>query len=233
MYNIQTLNKISKKGLSVHDANYVCADEMENPDGIILRSFKMHDMELPKSLRAVARAGAGVNNIPIEKCTEQGIVVFNTPGANANAVKELVLAGLAAILTRAVDIQRTASTDAARIADTGNAVIAAAVRRIVAAGEAFAVIREHGMMAQDDALEILDHSGLTGHFAGNLKGLSASSGDGDSIKGDVHAAHFGGKRLRQIKVLEGSVVGGYCNLVLIHIESFLIGRPYARRWSVF
>ena len=94
MYNIQTLNKISKKGLSVLDANYVCAEEMENPDGIILRSFKMHDMELPKSLRAVARAGAGVNNIPIEKCTEQGIVVFNTPGANANAVKELVLAGL-------------------------------------------------------------------------------------------------------------------------------------------
>lgn len=94
MYNIQTLNKISKKGLAVLDSNYVCADEIANPDGIILRSFKMHDMELPSSLRAVARAGAGVNNIPIDKCTEQGIVVFNTPGANANAVKELVLAGL-------------------------------------------------------------------------------------------------------------------------------------------
>ncbi len=94
MFNIQTLNKISKKGLSVLDANYNIADEIENPDGIILRSFKMHDMELPKSLRAVARAGAGVNNIPIEKCTENGVVVFNTPGANANAVKELVLAGL-------------------------------------------------------------------------------------------------------------------------------------------
>lgn len=94
MYNIQTLNKISKKGLAVLSADYVCADEMENPDGIILRSFKMHDMELPSSLRAVARAGAGVNNIPIDKCTEQGVVVFNTPGANANAVKELVIAAL-------------------------------------------------------------------------------------------------------------------------------------------
>ena len=94
MYKIQTLNKISKKGLAVLDENYTCADEIENPDGIILRSFKMHDMELPASLRAVARAGAGVNNIPIDKCTENGVVVFNTPGANANAVKELVLAGL-------------------------------------------------------------------------------------------------------------------------------------------
>lgn len=94
MYQIQTLNKISKKGLSRLGENYTCADEVANPDGIILRSFKMHDMELPASLRAVARAGAGVNNIPIEKCTDAGVVVFNTPGANANAVKELVLAGL-------------------------------------------------------------------------------------------------------------------------------------------
>ena len=94
MYQIQTLNKISKKGLAVLDENYTCADETENPDGIILRSFKMHDMELPESLRAVARAGAGVNNIPIDKCTDKGIVVFNTPGANANAVKELVLGAL-------------------------------------------------------------------------------------------------------------------------------------------
>lgn len=94
MYNIRTLNKISKKGLGVLDTNYTCADEIENPDGIILRSFKMHDMELPKSLRAIARAGAGVNNIPIDKCSAAGIVVFNTPGANSNAVKELVLAAL-------------------------------------------------------------------------------------------------------------------------------------------
>lgn len=95
MYQIQTLNKISKKGLAVLDSNiYNVAEEMQNPDGIILRSFKMHDMELPDSLRAVARAGAGVNNIPVDKCTEKGIVVFNTPGANANAVKELVIAAL-------------------------------------------------------------------------------------------------------------------------------------------
>lgn len=94
MYNIQTLNKISKKGLAILDQNYTCADEVANPDGIILRSFKMHDMELPESLRAIARAGAGVNNIPVDKCSEKGIVVFNTPGANANAVKELVIAAL-------------------------------------------------------------------------------------------------------------------------------------------
>ena len=94
MYQIQTLNKISKDGLGRLGDNYICADEIANPDGIILRSFKMHDMELPASLRAVARAGAGVNNIPIDKCTEQGVVVFNTPGANANAVKELVICAL-------------------------------------------------------------------------------------------------------------------------------------------
>lgn len=94
MYQIQTLNKISKKGLAVLSSDYTCADEIENPDGIILRSYKMHDMELPENLRAIARAGAGVNNIPIDKCTDKGIVVFNTPGANANAVKELVLTAL-------------------------------------------------------------------------------------------------------------------------------------------
>lgn len=94
MYKIQTLNKISKKGLSVLGTNYEISDECSNPDGIILRSYKMHDMELPESLKAIARAGAGVNNIPIDKCSEKGIVVFNTPGANANAVKELVLCAL-------------------------------------------------------------------------------------------------------------------------------------------
>lgn len=94
MYKIQLLNKISKTGLAVLDDKYTFGEEVENPDGIILRSFSMHDMELPKSLSAVARAGAGVNNIPIDRCSEQGIVVFNTPGANANAVKELVLTAL-------------------------------------------------------------------------------------------------------------------------------------------
>ena len=94
MYKVQTLNKIAKIGLDVLDEKYTCGDEVENPDGIILRSFNMHEMELPESLSAIARAGAGVNNIPIDKCSEKGIVVFNTPGANANAVKELVIAGL-------------------------------------------------------------------------------------------------------------------------------------------
>ena len=94
MYKVKTLNKIAKIGLDIFDEKYTYGDEVENPDGIILRSFNMHEMELPESLAAVARAGAGVNNIPIDKCSEKGIVVFNTPGANANAVKELVIAGL-------------------------------------------------------------------------------------------------------------------------------------------
>ena len=95
MFKIQTLNKIDQEGLQFFPLNnYEIASELQNPDAIVLRSFNMHEMELPDSLKAVARAGAGVNNIPIEKCTEKGIVVFNTPGANANAVKELVIAGM-------------------------------------------------------------------------------------------------------------------------------------------
>jgi len=95
MFKIQTLNKISSAGLSLLPYDiYESASEMSNPDAILLRSFKMHDMDIPESLLAVGRAGAGVNNIPVDKCSEQGIVVFNTPGANANAVKELVLASL-------------------------------------------------------------------------------------------------------------------------------------------
>lgn len=95
MYKILTLNKIAACGLDRLGANYeITSDEKADVDGIILRSYKMHDMELPPSLKAVARAGAGTNNIPIDKCTEKGIVVFNTPGANANAVKELVIAGM-------------------------------------------------------------------------------------------------------------------------------------------
>ena len=95
MYNILTLNKIAACGLDRLGDNYTITDDVtKDADGIILRSFKMHDMELPKSLKAVARAGAGTNNIPIDKCTANGIVVFNTPGANANAVKELVIAGM-------------------------------------------------------------------------------------------------------------------------------------------
>jgi len=95
MFKIQTLNKISPKGLDIFSLErYEIASEFINPDGIILRSFKMHDMKLSKNLKAIARAGAGVNNIPIEKCSQKGIAVFNTPGANANAVKELVLASM-------------------------------------------------------------------------------------------------------------------------------------------
>ena len=95
MTNVLLLNKIAKVGLEILDeAKYLCSDSVENPDAVLVRSAAMHDMELPDSLLAIARAGAGVNNIPIEKCTEKGIVVFNTPGANANAVKELIVAGL-------------------------------------------------------------------------------------------------------------------------------------------
>ena len=94
MYNILTLNKIAKVGLDKLGDNFAVTDEVKNPDGILLRSFAMHDMELPENLKAVARAGAGTNNIPIDKCSEKGIVVFNTPGANANAVKELAIGAL-------------------------------------------------------------------------------------------------------------------------------------------
>lgn len=95
MYLIQTLNKISPLGLDILDkGNYICQAEADNPNGILVRSASMHEMELPQNLRAIARAGAGVNNIPVEACTEKGVVVFNTPGANANGVKELVLLGL-------------------------------------------------------------------------------------------------------------------------------------------
>lgn len=95
MYTIKTLNQISQAGLSkLPEAEFHIDPEAVRPEGIILRSFDMHSMELNDNLLGVARAGAGTNNIPIDKCTEMGIPVFNTPGANANAVKELVLAGL-------------------------------------------------------------------------------------------------------------------------------------------
>lgn len=94
MYDILTLNKISQIGLKELDSKYAISDSCENPDGIIVRSAAMHDFAFSEKTVAVARAGAGVNNIPVEDCTKKGIVVFNTPGANANAVKELVVAGL-------------------------------------------------------------------------------------------------------------------------------------------
>lgn len=94
MYKIATLNKISPVGLARFSDQYTISDEVSCSSGILVRSQDMHEMELDKELLAIARAGAGVNNIPLDKCADKGVVVFNTPGANANAVKELVLAGL-------------------------------------------------------------------------------------------------------------------------------------------
>lgn len=95
MFNVLTLNSISEIGLNkLEPEKFAVCSGIQNPDGIILRSFEMHDMDIPETLACVARAGAGTNNIPIDKCSEKGIVVFNTPGANANAVKELVLTGI-------------------------------------------------------------------------------------------------------------------------------------------
>ncbi len=95
MYNIQLYNKIAKVGTDVFDrAKYAVSDTLENPDGILVRSAALHDISFGSRLKAIARAGAGVNNIPLDRCSEAGIVVFNTPGANANAVKELTTAAL-------------------------------------------------------------------------------------------------------------------------------------------
>ncbi len=96
MYNIKTLNKISPVGLKKFNENYRFIENIEEAQGILVRSFDMLDMDFSDNLLAIARAGAGVNNIPLEKCSEKGIVVFNTPGANANAVKELVIGSLIA-----------------------------------------------------------------------------------------------------------------------------------------
>jgi D-3-phosphoglycerate dehydrogenase / 2-oxoglutarate reductase len=94
---IKTLNSIAESGLKVFNkGNFTIDNDSENPDAIVVRSFNMHSLEFGSNLKAIARAGAGVNNIPVDKCTEQGIVVFNTPGANANAVKEMVLTCLMA-----------------------------------------------------------------------------------------------------------------------------------------
>ena len=94
MYKISTLNKISPAGLARLTDEYTITENVQEANSIILRSYNMHDMDLPADLMAVGRAGAGVNNIPLDKCAQQGIVVFNAPGANANAVKELCLAGM-------------------------------------------------------------------------------------------------------------------------------------------
>ena len=93
-YAIHCLNNISDKGIALLTSRYKLTDDLAQAEGILVRSASLHDTEFPEGLRAIARAGAGVNNIPLDKCAEEGIVVFNTPGANANAVKELVIAGM-------------------------------------------------------------------------------------------------------------------------------------------
>lgn len=111
MYNIQTLNKIATCGTDLMDrSKYKVGEDIANPCAILVRSASMHEMELGSDLLAIARAGAGTNNIPIDKCSENGIVVFNTPGANANAVKELVITALllsSRKITAAIDWAKT------------------------------------------------------------------------------------------------------------------------------
>lgn len=131
MYKIKTMNKISSKGLSKLDpARFEVGDKLTGEDAILLRSAKLHDYDFPAETLAVARAGAGVNNIPLDRCSEKGIVVFNTPGANANAVKELAIA---ALLLTSRDIsggiqwvkeQAAAGADVAAVVETGKAQFA-------------------------------------------------------------------------------------------------------------
>ena len=94
-FKIQTFNNIASEGLNrFPEDHYKIDSDMDAPDAMLLRSFSLHNNNIPTSVIAIARAGVGVNNIPVEECTKAGVVVFNTPGANANAVKELVIAGL-------------------------------------------------------------------------------------------------------------------------------------------
>lgn len=130
MYRIKTLNKISSAGLDQLDkSRFQVGNDVENEDGILVRSAAMHDYVFPDALRAIARAGAGTNNIPIDRCSENGIVVFNTPGANANAVKELVIA---ALLIASRDILGGAEWVQEQ-AHTPNVDLAAAVEKVKSA----------------------------------------------------------------------------------------------------
>ena len=122
MYNIATLNKISPVGLAHLSDAYAVIDDTAAANGILVRSQDMHEMEFGKDLLTIARAGAGVNNIPLDKCADQGIVVFNTPGANANAVKELVLAALllsARNIPAALSWAATLTTDISKAVEKG------------------------------------------------------------------------------------------------------------------
>lgn len=118
MYRIKTLNKIASIGLAQLDkGRFVVEEDCANPDGILVRSAKMHDYEFPPALRAIARAGAGTNNIPIDRCSEAGIVVFNTPGANANAVKEEVIFAMLAASRHMLEANAWARQEAAEGGD--------------------------------------------------------------------------------------------------------------------
>ena len=122
MYKIHTLNKIANKGLDLFGDKYTISDTIEGVDAILVRSAKMHDMELPDTVKAIARAGAGVNNIPVDTCSEKGIVVFNTPGANANAVKELVIAALllsSRKIVEGINWTKTLTEDVAKTVEKG------------------------------------------------------------------------------------------------------------------
>ena len=123
MKNIKTMNKIAKIGLDELDKNiFNISDDIDNPDGIMVRSASLHDMEFGSELKAIVRCGAGVNNIPTDKCAEQGIVVFNTPGANANGVKELTIASLLLAsrkITDGINWANTLETDVAKQVEKG------------------------------------------------------------------------------------------------------------------
>ena len=120
-YHVLTLNEIAPKGLAqLPPDRYEVASEFSDPDAILVRSANLHDRPLNPRLKAIARAGAGVNNIPVQLCSERGIAVFNTPGANANAVKELVLAGMlvaARNVCEAADFVRTLEVPSERLAE--------------------------------------------------------------------------------------------------------------------
>ncbi len=124
---IQLLNKIAQVGLNELGSDYTIGESVENPDGILVRSAAMHEMEFGKALKAIARAGAGVNNIPIDRCSQAGIVVFNTPGANANGVKELAVLALllaARDVVGGVEWAKTLTTDVAKQVEKGKAQFA-------------------------------------------------------------------------------------------------------------
>ncbi len=123
MKNIKTMNKIAKIGLDELDKDiFNISDDIDNPDGIMVRSASLHDMEFGSELKAIVRCGAGVNNIPTDKCAEQGIVVFNTPGANANGVKELTIASLLMAsrkITDGINWANTLESDVAKQVEKG------------------------------------------------------------------------------------------------------------------